>query len=57
MVIAPAIYDPFPIVVIEALGFGIPAVISRKYGVAGDHENEGALLITDNAQELAHQMI
>lgn len=55
--IAPAICDPFPSFVIEAMRFGIPTVVSSISGMVGDVENEGAFLIADDATELAAQMI
>lgn len=57
MAIAPAICDPFPSFVIEAMRFGIPTVVSSISGMVGDAENEGAFLIADDATELAAQMI
>lgn len=56
--LAPSVYDTFPLMPLEALACGLPVIISRNTGVAEITGAEDCLVVenVENTEELAHAM-
>jgi glycosyltransferase involved in cell wall biosynthesis len=51
--VLPAVDEPFPMSVLEALSVGVPAVVRTSNGLAGDIRDAGAGRVVEDAEDIA----